>query len=110
MACSDPSREALLDELRDLEWDVLLPSLCESIRLLESDAFENLTDADVREIANYRAIDVGQETFFERAFTPGKEAAASLAFARMLGREAVLGDLHHLHATLGCPCERREAA
>jgi hypothetical protein len=103
-------REKLLTELRCLEWDVLLPSLCESIRLLESEAFGDLTDADVHDIANYRAVDVGRETFFERAFTPGKEAAASLAFARIIGRDTVLGDLNHLHASLGCPCDQRAAA
>ena len=69
-----------------------------------------LTDADVHDIANYRAVDVGRETFFERAFTPGKEAAASLAFARIIGRDTVLGDLNHLHASLGCPCDQRAAA
>ncbi len=66
--------------------------------------------ADVHAIANYRAVDLGRKTFFERAFTPGKEAAASLGFARIIGREAVLGDLHHLHASLGCPCDERAAA
>ena len=107
---SRSNRERFLDELRTLEWDVLLPSLCESIRLLESEEFESLTDADVHAIANYRAVDLGRETFFERAFTPGKEAAASLGFARIIGREAVLGDLQHLHASLGCPCDERAAA
>lgn len=100
-----PSVETLLQELRKLEWTVLLPSLHESMRLLGSDRFDVLTDDHVHAIANYRAVDLGDETFFEKAFSPGKEAAASLAFARIIGRNTVLGDLQHLHAALGCSCE-----
>ena len=108
---SNPSGEpAILTELRKLEWTVLLPSLCEAIRLLESEAFRHLTDADVNAIANYRAVSIGEQTYFERAFSPGKEAAASLAIARLIGRDAVLGDLNSLHDTLGCPCELPDAA
>jgi hypothetical protein len=83
--------------------------LCESIRLLQSDRFELLSDADVRAVADYRAIELGDEVFFERAFSQGKEAAASLAFARLLGREQVLEDLRLLRDSLGCACERKHA-
>jgi hypothetical protein len=78
-------------------------------RLLESDKFERLSDSDLHEIANYRAVELEDDVFFERAFTPGKEAAATLGFARHLGRDAVLGDLHRLRATLGCSCHEEPA-
>jgi hypothetical protein len=94
----------MLDELHALEWSALTPALCETVRLLESDKFECLSDSDLHEIANYRAVELEDDVFFERAFTPGKEAAATLAFARYLGRETVLGDLHRLRAALGCSC------
>lgn len=103
-----PEPEALA-ELHRFEGDVLPPALCEAIRLLESDKFERLTDADVLAVANYRAIELEDEPFFARAFTPGKEAAASLGFARLLGRDVVLDDLRRLRATLGCACHRRAA-
>ncbi len=96
----------LLADLHHLEGTALPPALCEAIRLLESDRFEQLTDAHIHEVASYRAIELGDETFFERAFTPGKEAAASLGFARLLGRERVLDDLRRLRDSLGCSCRR----
>ena len=99
-----------LTELHRFEGDTLPPALCEAIRLLESDKFEHLTDAHVLAVANYRAIELEDEPFFERAFTPGKEAAASLGFARLLGRELVLDDLRRLRAALGCRCHRRGAS
>ena len=100
---------SMLDELHALEWSALTPALCETVRLLESDKFEHLRDADLHEIANYRAVELEDDVFFERAFTPGKEAAATLGFARCLGRETVLGDLHRLRAALGCTCHPKTA-
>lgn len=78
---------------------ITLPSLAEAIRLLESDQFEQLTDEQIRDIGQYRAIEIDSEVFFEKAFTPGKEVAASLGFARMLGRSVVLEDLQRLLRT-----------
>jgi hypothetical protein len=69
--------------------------------LLESDKFCELTGSDIREVANYRGIEIGDECFFHKAFTPGKEAAASLAFAQQLGPELVLDDLQRLRESLG---------
>jgi hypothetical protein len=105
-----PDGHEPLAELRRFESDVLPPALCEAIRLLESDKFECLTDSDILAVANYRAIELGDEPFFERAFTPGKEAAASLGFARLLGRDVVLEDLRRLRQTLGCACHRESDA
>ncbi len=100
---------SMLDELHALEGSALTPALCETVRLLESGKFERLRDSDLHEIANYRAVELDDDVFFERAFTPGKEAAATLGFARYLGRETVLGDLHRLRAALGCSCHAAPA-
>jgi len=93
-----------LAELHRFEAGALPPALCEAIRLLESERFVELTDAHIQAVANYQAISLGGAVFFERAFTPGKEAAASLGYARLLGRERVLDDLRRLRAALGCRC------
>ncbi len=104
---SHPScSRALPEELHQFEGSALSPSLRETVRLLESDRFACLTDADVHEIANYRSVELDEQVFFDRAFTPGKEAAATLAFARRLGRETVLRDLRLLGVTLGWRSDR----
>jgi hypothetical protein len=99
----------LIAELHLHEARAFPAALCESIRLLESERFAELTDADIRAVADYRAIALGDAVFFERAFTPGKEAAASLGYARLLGRERVLYDLRRLRAALGCQCGRQRS-
>lgn len=104
--CHRVDQTALLDELHRFEWSALAPALCETVRLLESGKFEQLSDSDLNEIANYRAVELDDEVFFDRAFTPGKEAAASLAFARYLGIDAVLEDLRSLRASIGCQCSQ----
>lgn len=91
-----------LEELHRVTAGASLPSLHEAIRLIESDHFEALTPQQIRDVADYRAIELADESFFHGAFTPGKEAAASLAFAQLLGRRLVLDDLHRLRASLGC--------
>lgn len=88
--------DTLLRELHSLQGRLTLSSIAEAIRLLESDKFQRLTDRDVRDVANYRAIEIDDETFFHKAFSAGKEAAASLAFAVTLGRNVVLEDLQRL--------------
>ena len=52
-------------------------------------------------MAEYDTIEIEGERYFERAFSPGKEAAASLAFAQRLGRDRVLDDLRRLCRSLG---------
>ncbi len=94
-------RSTLLESLREFQWEILIPALTESIRLLRSGRFHELTGDHIDAVANYQSIELGDEAFFERAFTPGKEAAASLAFAQLLGRETVLDDLERLHDALG---------
>ena len=92
--------EILFAELQHHERRFTLPALEEAIRLLSSEKFSELTSEHIRDVAEYRSIEIGDEIFFERAFTPGKEAAASLGFAQHLGRRPVLEDLHRLRATL----------
>ena len=94
-------RRLRIEELHALLAAARLPSLGEVIRLIESDRFEALTARHICDVGNYRAIELGDERFFHRAFTAGKEAAASLVFARDLGRDLVLGDLRRLRASLG---------
>lgn len=91
---------AIQADFRELQARMNVPSLRESIRLLTSEKFHLLNDDHLYDVANYRSIDLDDEVFFERAFTPGKEAAASLGFARHLGRETVLEDLVRLRASL----------
>jgi hypothetical protein len=93
--------ESALAELRQHERRFTLPALEEAIRLLCSESFRELTGEQIRAVGDYRSIEIGDEVFFERAFSPGKAAAASLAFARHLGRRPVLEDLLRLRATLG---------
>ena len=95
--------EVRLAVLHQLEKVAIASSLGEAVRLLESTRYHELTDAHIHEVANYRAIELGDELFFERAFSSGKEAASALALARELGREVVLEDLRRLASTLGCP-------
>jgi len=98
----------LLQELYECERTASLPALREAIRLISSSSFDLLTARDIHEVANYRSIEVGDEVFFEKAFSPGKEAAASLAIAVSLGRDEVLGDLRRLERVVAAkPREAR---
>lgn len=92
--------DTLFRELHSLQSRLTLSSITEAIRLLKSDKFSRLTDRDVRDVANYRAIEIDDEPFFHKAFSAGKEVAANLAFAATLGRHAILEDLQRLHATV----------
>jgi hypothetical protein len=87
-------------ELRQLQRDLSEPSLAEALRLLESPRFEKMTDRHVREVAEYRPIEVGGERFFERAWSRSKEASAMLGFARLLGAGLVSRDLQRLRGSL----------
>jgi hypothetical protein len=92
--------EPPLAELQRHERRFTLPALEEAIRLLCSEKFRELTGEQIRAVGEYRSIEIGDQVFFEKAFSPGKEAAASLGFARHLGRRPVLEDLLRLRATL----------
>jgi hypothetical protein len=96
-------KQLLLAELQSMQRRLTLPSLAEAIRLLESDRFPELTEEQIRAVGEYQAIELGSDCYFEMAFTPGKEAAASLGFARLLGRDVVLDDLQKLLASARGP-------
>jgi hypothetical protein len=93
-----------MPELYAIERHLTLPSVEELIRLLRSDLFERVTDAHVRSVGEYGAIELDGESFFARAFSAGKEVAASLALARELGVRRVLADLLALRASMLGPC------
>ena len=93
-----------MPELHGFERHLNLPSVEELIRLLRSDVFERVTDAHVRMVGEYGAIEFDGESFFARAFSTGKEVAASLALARELGVRQVLADLQALRASMLGPC------
>ena len=93
-------RASMLAELHKFERALTVASLGEAIRLLESDRFEELTAAQIREVGEYRPIQLGEERFFEKAWSSGKEVAAALGFAQHLGPEAVRKDLASLLASL----------
>ena len=90
----------MLAELHKFERTLTVASLSEAIRLLESDRFEELSAAQIREVGEYRPIQLGEERFFEKAWSRGKEVAAALGFAQYLGPEAVRRDLLGLRASL----------
>lgn len=85
-----------LADLRAWERKLTLSSLNEAIRLLESEKFSKLTYSHVRCIAEYQPIEIDGESFFEKAFSTGKEVAACLAYALEIGWARVLDDLGRL--------------
>lgn len=93
-------RDQLLEELHRFSATACLPALRESMRLIGAPCFDRVTAEQIQAVANYRSISVGEEVFFEKAFTPGKEAAVSLSIARWLGRDLVLDDLARLEASV----------
>ncbi len=74
-------------------------SIHEALRLLDSPLFAELSEQHVREVSEYRPIELAGETFFAAAWTRGKEAGATLGFARLLGAEFVRDDLTRLLAS-----------
>ena len=95
-ACGLNERASILGELHQFERAMTVDSLSEAIRLLESDCFDDLTAEHIRQVGEYRPIQVGEERFFERAWSRGKEVAAALGFAQYVGPEAVREDLVRL--------------
>ena len=93
-------RERLREELRLVERELTEASLAEALRVLESPRFEELTERHVREVSEYRPIELAGERFFERAWSRSKEAGAALGFARLLGADSVRADLARLTAAV----------
>ena len=97
---TDDLRQQLRAELRTFQSQLTEPSLAEALRLLESPLIEELTEQHVREVAEYRPIELAGERFFERAWSRSKEVAAMLGFALLLGTDSVREDLLLLAASL----------
>lgn len=87
-------------DLQQIQRDLTEAALAEALRLLESPRFEQLTDEQVREVAEYRPIEIAGERFFQPAFSRSKEAGAMLGFARLLGADSVRADLVRLRASV----------
>jgi len=97
------TQQDLRAELLRLQAGLTEASIAEALRLLESDRFSELTEQHVREVMEYRPIELSGERFFGRAWSRGKAAGAMLGFARRLGAKLVCDDLVRLRASLrGC--------
>lgn len=102
-----PVNDSSVAEFHGWQRRLTLASVNEAIRLLQSEKFQKLTNQHVHCIAEYRAIEIDDESFFDKAFSTGKEVAACLAFAMEIGWHAVLQDLARLRSTLlGPPLAR----
>jgi hypothetical protein len=95
-----PAKEPLLAELHRWERQLVLPSLNEAIRLIESDKVEKLTREHIHCIAEYDAIKIDGEWFFDKAFTSGKAVAACLVLAMEIGWREALDDMLRLRVTV----------
>ena len=100
---NDDLIQELRADLRQLQRDLTEAALAEALRLLESPRFEELTDQQVREVAEYRAIEIAGERFFGPAFSRSTEAGAMLGFARLLGAGSVRDDLPRLRGSIRDP-------
>ena len=98
---TDALRQQLREQLRSFQKELSEPALTEALRLLESPHFAEITEQHVREVGEYRPIEVAGERFFERAWSRSKEVAAMLGFALLLGGEVVRAELLVLAAPLG---------
>jgi hypothetical protein len=95
-----PPEKELLAELHTWERRLVLRSLSEAIRLIESGKAEKLTRQHIHYVAEYHAIKVDGEWFFDKAFSGGKEVAVCLAIAMDIGWREVLDDMLRLRLTV----------
>ena len=99
------TQQSLRAELLRLQAGLTEACIAETLRLLESDRFVELTEAHIREIMEYQPIVLSGERFFARAWSRSKEAGATLGFALQLGARVVCDDLVRLRASLGGAAE-----
>lgn len=95
------SWQTLLAELRAWEKQLARRALDEAIRLIESGKVEKLNGQHIHCIAEYDAITIDGECFFNKAFSSGKAVAACLGLAMQIGWQEVLEDMVRLRAALG---------
>ena len=94
------AKERLLAELHNWERQLVLRSLDEAIRLIGSDKVEKVTEQHIHCVAEYDAITIDGECFFDKAFSSGKVVAACLAFAMEIGWREALDDLLRFRLTV----------
>ena len=104
-----PAKEELIAELRNWERELVASSLDEAIRLIESDKAGKLTGRHIHAIAEYDAIVIEGELFFDKAFSSGKAVAACLAYAQEIGWREALDDLRQFRLTVLGPSREIEA-
>jgi len=100
---SNELKEQLRAELRRFQRLMTEAALAETLRLLESPLSAELTEQHARQVAEYDCIEIAGERFFERSWSAGKEAGATIGLARWLGLESVRDDLRRLRASVGGP-------
>lgn len=93
-------KRRLREELWNFQRVLSEASVSEALRLLESPHFDDLTEQHVREVSEYRSIELSGERFFEAAWSRSKEAGAMLGLARLLGGDFVRSDLASLRASV----------
>jgi len=86
---TDELRQQLREQLHSFQSLLTEAALAEALRLLESPRFGDLTEQHVREVGEYRPIEIAGERFFDRAWSRSKEVAATLGFALLLGADTV---------------------
>ena len=94
------ARNLLVQTLHQMELKLCRASIDELIRLIGSSEFRLLTAEQIRMVGEYQSIEIEGERYFDRAFSPGKEASASLALAQIIGRDEALEDLLNLDISL----------
>lgn len=97
---SDDLRDQLRAELRRFQGQLTEAALAETLRLLESPNSAALTEQHARQVAEYDCIEIAGERYFERSWSAGKEAGATLGLACWLGLDSVREDLRRLRASV----------
>jgi hypothetical protein len=100
------AKNALLAELHTWERKLVLQSLSEAVRLIESEKVAKLTAQHLHAIAEYGSIWIDEEVFFDKAFSSGKEVAACLAVAMEIGWQEARDDIVRLRRTVTGPDAR----
>jgi len=93
-------KKRLLAELHNWERLLVLQSLNEAIRLMQSKKVEKLTDQHIHAVAEYGPIRIDDEVFFDKAFSSGKDVAACLSFAMQIGWQEALDDIVRFRLTV----------
>ena len=99
-AADAAAKKRLIAELHNWERHLVLQSLNEAIRLMQSEKAEKLTAHHLHAIAEYGPIQIDGEVFFDKAFSSGKDVAACLGFAMQIGWQEALDDVVRFRLTV----------